>query len=78
LIGLDVRERQDTLPDALPGLQSALEIEDDWLDDAKTTLALKRRPLVIREGIDQAMVEQYRQEAERILASGVFETKAAS
>src|SRR5690606_24151948 len=69
LIGLDVRERQDTLPEAEleeePGWEPQ---ENDWLWEDKTLLAIKRRPVVLREG-DGELVERYRREAERILAS---------
>ena len=75
LIGLDVRERQDTLPEAdleePPGWEYQ---ENDWLREEKTLLAIKRRPAVLREDIDDDLVEGYRREAERILASGLFAT----
>ena len=75
LIGLDVRERQDTLPDAELVDEPAgwVSIANDWEDEQKTLLAIKRRPVVLREGRDDALVEQYRREAERILASGIFD-----
>lgn len=77
LIGLDVRERQDTLPDAELDDESPgwVSISNDWDDDQKTLLALKRRPIVLREGRDDALVEHYRCEVERILASGIFERR---
>lgn len=75
LIGLDVRERQDTLPDADLADEPAgwVSIANDWEDDQKTLLAIKRRPVVLREGRDDVLVEQYRREAELILASGIFD-----
>jgi hypothetical protein len=74
LLGLDVRERQDTLPDE-DGTAAVLGQvpEQDWSDDARTLVALKKRPVVIREGRDDMLVEQYRAEARRILESGIFE-----
>ncbi len=72
LLGLDVRERQETLPETddlvEPGWQCP---ESDWADEGKTLVALRRRPLVIRES-EQDEVAQYRAEARRILESGVF------
>lgn len=73
LIGLDVRERQETLPD----LDSVSEngwgdVQNDWGGDARTLVALKRRPEVLREGSDDALADAYRREAQAILDSGRF------
>jgi len=78
LIGLDVQQRPDT--------RSALDLEretgwgdpeNDWGGEAKTLLALKRRPVVLREGRDEALVEEYRRQAQTLLDSGLFGPSAA-
>lgn len=71
LIGLDVRERQDTLPEQeVP--QADLSVRPESCPGSK------QRPVVLREGIDDALAEYYRQEAQRILDSGVFGMPIAS
>lgn len=73
LIGLDVRERQDTLPelevDADTGWR---DVENDWGGEARTLVAMKRRPVVLREGSDDALADEYRRQAQAILDSGLF------
>ena len=73
LIGLDVRERQETLPDVDPESDTGWgDVQNDWGGDARTLIALKRRPEVLREGSDDALVEEYRRQAQAILDSGRF------
>jgi len=73
LIGLDVREQKASLPDLdARGDTGWGDLENDWEGETKTLLALKRRPAVIREGTEDALVEAYRRQAQAILDSGRF------
>ena len=73
LIGLDVREQKASLPDLDAGGDTGWgDLENDWEGETKTLLALKRRPGVLREGADEALVEEYRRQAQAILDSGLF------
>jgi len=74
LIGLDVRERQDTVPDVEADLGDTGwgDVENDWGAESRTLVAMKRRPEVLREGRDEALAEAYRREAQAILDSGLF------
>ena len=73
LIGLDVRERQDTLPDADTDTDTGWrDVENDWGGEQKTLVAMKRRPVVLREGRDDALADEYRRQAQAILDSGLF------
>lgn len=73
LIGLDVRERQDTLPELEADIDTGWgDVENDWGRDARTLVAMKRRPVVLREGRDDALADEYRRQAQAILDSGLF------
>jgi len=73
LIGLDVRERQDTLPELASDADTGwCDVENDWGAEARTLVALKRRPAVLREGWDDALADEYRRQAQAILDSGLF------
>lgn len=73
LIGLDVRERQDTLPELTSDEDTGWrDVENDWGTEARTLVALKRRPAVLREGRDDALADEYRRRAQEILDSGHF------
>lgn len=73
LIGLDVRERQDTLPDAEAEADTGWrDVENDWGVASQTLVAMKRRPVVLREGRDDALADEYRRQAQAILDSGLF------
>lgn len=71
LIGLDVRQDTRSVLDR-GGETGWGDLENDWEGETKTLLALKRRPVVLREGTDDALVEEYRRQAQAILDSGVF------
>ena len=73
LIGLDVRERQDTLPELTSEEDTGWrDVENDWGAEARTLVAIKRRPVVLREGRDDALADEYRRQAQEILDSGRF------
>lgn len=73
LIGLDVRERQDTLPEVDAGTDTGWgDVEHDWGPETRTLVAMKRRPVVLREGVDDALADEYRREAQALLDSGLF------
>jgi len=73
LIGLDVRERQETLPEPDADTDTGWrDVENDWGAEARTLVAIKRRPVVLREGTDDALAEEYRRQAQAILDSGLF------
>jgi len=73
LIGLDVRERQDTLPELASDTDTGWrDVENDWGVEARTLVAIKRRPVVLREGRDDALADEYRRQAQAILDSGLF------
>jgi hypothetical protein len=78
LIGLDVRERQDTRSALDAGAETGWgDLENDWEVETKTLLALKRRPVVVREDADDALVEEYRRQAQALLDSGLFGARPA-
>ena len=73
LIGLDVRERQDTLPEVAADADTGWgDVENDWGGESRTLVAIKRRPVVLREGRDDALADEYRRQAQAILDSGRF------
>ena len=73
LIGLDVQQREASPPNIDAGGETGWgDLENDWECETKTLLALKRRPAVIREGTEDALVEAYRRQAQAILDSGRF------
>ncbi len=78
LIGLDVRERQDTLPELRADADTGWsDVENDWGGEGRTLVAMKRRPVVLREGRDDALADEYRRQAQALLDAGLFGPRRA-